>query len=264
MPLLLALGVSLMVALAGLATRALTRAGALAATAVGTAIVWRTGASGLAALGAFFVGSSLISRLAPDPGVARLDAKGATRDPWQVLANGGAAALAALLAGSNQAALWSITASLAAAAADTWATSCGAWSRTDPRHILTGRTVPPGTSGGVTLVGTAGAAAGAASVGVAALVLDSTTALLPLALVTGMLGMLLDSAAGALLQGKFHCDRCERETERRVHRCGSEARRVGGLTWLTNDGVNALATVVAAALGYVAFLSYGASHIATR
>ncbi len=135
MPLHLAFAVSLAVALAGYAARALTRAGALTATTVGTLIVWRTGGSGLAALGAFFVGSSLISRLAPDPGGPLLDAKGATRDPWQVLANGGAAALAALLAGSNQAALWSVTGSLAAAAADTWATSAGGWSR---RNALVG------------------------------------------------------------------------------------------------------------------------------
>jgi uncharacterized protein (TIGR00297 family) len=261
MPVLLALGVSFLVALAGLASRALTRSGALTATAIGTAILWRTGASGLAALGVFFVGSSLISRLAPDPGAARLDTKGATRDPWQVLANGGAAAVAALLSGSKPAALWSITASLAAAAADTWATSCGAWSPTDPRHILTGERVLPGTSGGITLAGTAGAAAGAATVGIATFLVDGSVALIALALVTGMLGMLLDSAAGALLQGKFRCDRCPSDTERRVHRCGEKSRLVGGFAWLDNDGVNALATSVAAGLGYLIFLSYGASHI---
>src|SRR5512147_693899 len=75
MPLLLAFGVSLVVALAGYTARALTRAGTLTATLVGTLIIWRTGGSGLAALGAFFVGSSLISRLAPDPGGSLLDAK---------------------------------------------------------------------------------------------------------------------------------------------------------------------------------------------
>jgi uncharacterized protein (TIGR00297 family) len=264
MPLLLGFSVSLLVALAGYTARALTRAGALTATLVGTLIIWRTGGGGLAALGAFFVGSSLISRLAPDPGSSLLDAKGATRDPMQVLANGGAAALAALLAGSNQAALWSITGSLAAAAADTWATSSGAWSRTEPRHILTGRRVPAGTSGGITVVGSVGAAAGAASVGLAAMLCGGGSQLLPLALVVGMLGMLLDSAAGALLQGKFRCDQCQRDTERRVHRCGAAARHLRGLAWLTNDGVNAIATITAALLGYAAFLFYGAGHISDR
>ena len=89
------------------------------------------------------------------------------RDTWQVLANGGAAAASAIMPILPEAVLWMVTASLVAAAADTWATSFGGWSRTDPRHILRSQPVPPGTSGGVTLLGSAGALAGAASVGAA-------------------------------------------------------------------------------------------------
>lgn len=247
--------ISLAVAAGGYLARALTRGGAVAATLVGTAILWRTGVPGLAALGAFFIGASLVSRLAPDAGVRALDAKGTTRDPWQVLANGGGAAAAALLAGTAEAALWAVTASLAAAAADTWATSTGGWSRSPPRHVLTWKKVPPGTSGGVTLLGSVGALAGALTVGAAAGLAGGSAALLPLALTIGMGGMFLDSVAGALLQGKFHCDTCAQATEQRVHRCGAPTRRVAGLPWLTNDGVNALATIAAAVLGFLAFRS---------
>jgi uncharacterized protein (TIGR00297 family) len=185
MPLPIALILSLTIAAGGWIARALTGTGVLAATAVGTLILWRTGWAGMAALGAFFVGSSLISRLAPDRSVVELDAKGSTRDSWQVLANGGAAAACAVLPILPEAVLWTVTASLAAAAADTWATSFGGWSRTDPRHILRGQPVPPGTSGGVTLLGSAGALAGAASVGAAACLAAQRAALFPLALGVG-------------------------------------------------------------------------------
>jgi uncharacterized protein (TIGR00297 family) len=254
MSLLLALGLSLAIALSGWAGRALTRSGAIAGTLLGTMILWRAGWAGMAALGAFFVGSSLISRLAPDQSVARLDAKGSTRDAWQVLANGGAAALGASILPDADAALWVITASLAAAAADTWATSCGGWSRTDPRHILTWASVPPGISGGITLLGTAGALAGAATVGAAAAFTAQRSMLFPVALGVGMLGMTMDSIAGAAWQGRFRCPTCDQATERRVHRCGTRSTPVGGLRWLDNDGVNGLATGLAAVVGYGVWL----------
>ena len=63
------------------------------------------------------------------------DAKGERRDGLQVLANGWAAGLGALLAPANSAlGLWIVTTALAAAAADTWATAAGSWSQSDPRH----------------------------------------------------------------------------------------------------------------------------------
>lgn len=254
MPPLLAVFLSVVVAGIGGRLALLSGRGALAAAAVGTAILVATGWPGLLALGAFFAGSSLVSGLAPDHGVA-FDTKGQRRDPWQVLANGGPAALGALVPGAG---LWIVTASLAAAAADTWATSAGAWSRVHPRHILTGRRVEPGTSGGVTVAGSVGALAGAALVGVGPALVSRSLALFSVALVVGMLGMLLDSFLGASLQGRFHCDRCNRPTERRTHRCGATARSTGGIEWLTNDGVNGLASGIAAILGYLAWQMWGA------
>jgi uncharacterized protein (TIGR00297 family) len=251
MSLLSALLLSLVVAFVGRRLRALTTAGALAATLVGTAILWRAGWAGLAALGAFFAGASIISRLAPDPSQRRFDAKGNQRDVAQVLANGGAAALGALLL-PLPAALWVITASLAASAADTWATSTGAWSRTDPRSILTGARVPAGTSGGISLPGTVGAVGGAALVAVSAGLIARDGRLMALCILIGCTGMLLDSLLGAVVQARFYCAACELPTERRRHRCGAATQHTGGVAWVTNDVVNAIATVVAALLGLAA------------
>ncbi len=252
MPLVLALILSLVVSCLGWAARALAPGGAAVASAIGTLVLWQTGWPGAAALGAFFAGSTLVSRLAPDPASRRGEAKGSRRDGWQVLANGGAAALGALIeAVSPGAGIWLVAGSLAGAAADTWATSWGGWSRQPPRDVLSGAVVSPGTSGGVTLMGTAGSVAGAATVAGAAVAAGAPGPLGLVALVIGVAAMGLDSVLGAGAQGRFHCDRCALPTERRVHRCGTPARHVGGWSWLSNDGVNALATSIAALAGWL-------------
>ncbi len=246
----LAVLVSAAAALAGRLASALTRSGALAATAVGSAVLAGTGWRGAAALGAFFVSGSLVSRRAPVQGG---DARGACRDHRQVLANGGPAAVGGLVGLVEPSlGLWVVTASLAAAAADTWATSVGAWSRRPPRHLLSGRTVPHGANGGVTRLGTAGGLVGALLVALAGGLPGDPLLVLAAGLV-GFSGMLADSLLGATVQGRFRCPRCDEPSEWRVHRCGVATIRQGGWPWLDNDGVNALATGAAALGGWAAW-----------
>jgi uncharacterized protein (TIGR00297 family) len=232
--------------------RALTGGGAAAAWLVGTLVVTGTGWAGGAVLAAFFVSSSAVGRLAPArPG---LDAKGERRDQLQVGANGGPAAIGALLGLHDPAVgLWIVTGSLAAAAADTWATSIGGRSRTPPRLLLGGRRVPPGTSGGMTVMGCAAAAVGALLVAATGAAVGSAPALLPLATLIGFAGMAADSALGAGWQGRFHCPLCDVASEWRVHRCGTRTVWQGGLRWLDNDGVNLAATALAGALAAAAW-----------
>jgi uncharacterized protein (TIGR00297 family) len=225
------------VALTAWRLRALTPGGAVAATGVGTAILIGAGWWGGAVLLTFFLGSTIVSRLCPDPAVEQGEAKGGRRDAGQVLANGGIPALGALAGG-----VWPLAAGLAAAAADTWATSLGATSPAPPRHIFTGRQVPAGTSGGVTWRGSLGGVAGAATVAGVTVLATGSRELGTWAVVIGTSGMLLDSMLGAVLQGRFHCPACDVATERRRHRCGTESTRIGGIGWVTNDVVNALAT----------------------
>lgn len=229
---------------------ALRPSGGVAAGAVGTAVLAATGWPGGLILLAFFLPSSAVSRLWPAPPSA-FEAKGDRRDGWQVLANGGVPAAAAVLTGPGPA-LWVIAAGLAAAAADTWATAVGGHSRTPPRHVLRGVVVPPGTSGGVSLLGSAGAAAGAALVALAAApFLGSRGA--AMVWMIGIAGMLFDSVLGAAVQGRFRCESCGADSERARHRCGQPTHHVGGVSWLTNDGVNALATTAATAAGWAAW-----------
>ena len=151
---------------------------------------------------AFFVLSTLLSR------------RGTARNERQVIANGGIAALAAL-AGN-----WTwFAGALAAATADTWATEIGSHSRTLPRLITDGSRVPAGTDGGITLLGTAGAIAGAWFIaGLSSLLGQRSLVAIAAA---GVAGMTIDSLLGATVQGKVR--------------------------WMDNDAVNLAATLTGAA-----------------
>ncbi|MEZ4411640.1 MAG: DUF92 domain-containing protein [Gemmatimonadales bacterium] len=227
---------------------ALTRSGALAAAAIGTATLAAGGWLAGVVLMAFFLPSSAISRLWPGP-LSPLDPKGDRRDAWQVLANGGAPALALTIGGPGAAIAFA--AGLSAAAADTWATAVGAHSSVQPRHILTLQVVPPGTSGGITALGTAGAGIGSAFVAASAVPIIGWIGALAVVGI-GMGGMVLDAVLGAGVQGRFRCEHCHQESERTVHRCGHPTRFLGGWAWMSNDWVNALATIAATAAGWAA------------
>lgn len=258
MNLALAAGTTVIVALLAVASGALTPRGAAAAAVVGSAVLWSTGGAGAAALLAFFVSGTALSRFLPDPAAQRGEAKGARRDAGQVFANGGAAALAGLIAlGRPTLAIWAITASLAAASADTWATAIGATSPRPPRHLMTGAPVAAGQSGGVTLRGTIAAMFGALVVAAAAALVTRDLRFLIAVTVVGWIGMVADSALGATVQGRFVCPACAVDTERTTHRCGTRTTPAGGWRWLTNDGVNAIATGTGAMLGAAAWCWVG-------
>lgn len=248
------------IALAARRTGSLSASGAIAATVVGTAAVaagWGWGAL----LMLYFVLSSALSHAGGAEKRRRICgvvAKGGPRDAAQVLANGGVFALCALwlpLAGTRESALAAASAgALAAAAADTWATEVGVLLGGAPRALLGLRPVPPGTSGAVSLAGTAAMAAGALCVALAAHALGLTHAVAPVA-AGGCAGALADTLIGATVQERRWCDACGLATEQRLHDCGAPTRLAGGLAVLDNDAVNLVATVVGAAVALL--LAFG-------
>lgn len=250
------------VAYLGYRARALTVDGALAALFVGGTVFGFGGVSWAVLLVIFFASSSALSFVKQDSTRKRAAAetfeKGGTRDAAQVLANGGVAALCALLHFFFPGGLWlcAFVGTLAAATADTWATELGVLSAAPPRLITTWKVVPPGTSGGVTFAGSFASVTGAAAIGVAAALLGipfsfpaEAVTLVLAGLVGGAAGSFADSLVGATVQATYWCPRCGKPTESKVHRCGTPAQLVKGLPLVNNDLVNVTATVVGAAVG---------------
>lgn len=229
-------------------TRSLSRSGMYAAALVGALHFALGGLVPAMLLIAFFLSSSLLSRLggAPKRQVGAAFAKGGQRDAGQVLANGGLAALFAALYGLRAETFWlfGVAGALAASTADTWATELGVLSRRSPRRITDMQPVPRGTSGAISPLGLGASLAGAGLIaGLGALA--GMGSLGPAAVIAGMSGSLLDSLLGASAQAIYFCPRCRRETERYPrHTCGTATRHIRGWKWLNNDGVNFAATAV--------------------
>lgn len=248
----IAAGVLLACSIAAAARRAgsLTSGGAAAAALIGSAAI-AAGWSWGAALLAFFLSSTLLSRHRAAEKELRtrgIVEKGDQRDAAQVLANGGmfgAAALLSLLAPWDG---WVVLAAgaLAAATSDTWATEVGSLAAKPPRSIISGRELAHGASGGVTLSGTVAAVGGAALIAIVAWLMTWPGAAIGGAFIGGLAGSTADSLLGATLQARRRCLSCRSFTERERHVCGAVTRPAGGVQWLDNDRINALGALTGA------------------
>lgn len=268
---LLGLFLGCLIAYLAFCARALNLSGAMAAAVLGAVIFGLGGFSWAVLLMAFFISSSVLSRLFRQPKLALAEkySKGSRRDAGQVLANGGVAGLLVLLAwmarqapavfpGQTGEILWlAYAASLAAANADTWATELGVLNSRPPILITTGQPVERGTSGGISLTGTLAALGGAVLIAALTATMSgwgwapggSGTAGLALLLVamSGLAGSLVDSLLGATIQAIYTCPACLKETERHpLHSCGTPTILKRGLAWFDNDWVNLTCTMAAA------------------
>lgn len=251
----------------GYKARALTRNGLLAAIIVGTLTFSFGGALVAAAVIIFFIAGSALSRVhtAGADRARDLAPKGGQRDAVQVWANGGVATACAVVGGVGLLHTWPHASSfiiaavcaIAAASGDTWSTEIGALAHGPARLVTSMKRVDAGTSGGVTLLGTVAAPIGGALVGLSG-ALRTDILILPAWIATcaisGLVASLVDSLLGATMQAMWQCSQCGRVVEAREHRgCGAQSRLVRGVSWLDNDGVNGVMTLVGAASGY--FLS---------
>lgn len=250
-----------LVAAIALRKHAVTVSGAIAGFVLGTAI-YAAGAAYWAVLMVFFISSTLLGRLSPGrrKAIHTVQSKGSRRDAWQVIANIGAATVAAIAiaAGGGVAAVRAFAASMAAATADTWSSEVGVLSRRAPVSIRTLSAAVPGISGAVSRLGLIAGGAGAlivAVVGAVALELHSPvntlrsevlmTALM--VFVLGVFGTLLDSVLGATIQAQYKTED-GRMTEKPRDSAGVKNTLVSGISWITNDVVNLLTTVSVACI----------------
>jgi uncharacterized protein (TIGR00297 family) len=231
----------------------LSATGAASAFLMGCNIFGMGGMAWAVPLLTFFLSSSILSKM----GRSRKEKydlifdKGSQRDAGQVLANGGLAWLLIILYsfGPHPALYFAFLAALAAVQADSWSTEIGTMIR-DPRpySIATFEPVPPGTSGGVTWMGTFGGLAGALLISASAWA-SAPSAMRGLGVwisvvmigLAGLLGSLVDSILGATLQARYYDPVREKVTERAFRQTPDGPMRnqqIAGHAWFTNDVVN--------------------------
>jgi uncharacterized protein (TIGR00297 family) len=228
----------------------LSKSGVLGALLVGTLTFGFGGWFWGLLLAIFFVSSSLLSHFkeAEKREAAEKFEKGHRRDFGQAMANGGTGAVIALCNVLVPSPIWYImfTGSIATVTADTWATELGTLSESPPRLITTGEVVEVGTSGGVSPLGTTVSMLAGLIIGVSAALLGkkSVWKLGMVGALSGLAGSLFDSLLGATVQQIFYCDTCQKDTERKIHNCGTETRPIRGYSWLNNDMVNLFASLI--------------------
>jgi uncharacterized protein (TIGR00297 family) len=245
---------SLLIACIAYYFKFLSKSGALAAIAVGAIVFGLGGLAHTAVLLTFFFSSSILSVILKKQKqqVNEKYAKGSQRDAGQVLANGGVATSFVIIGAffpDQQIFWWMYCAAFAAANADTWATEIGFLSKSPPRLLSSFEQVEMGTSGGITLLGSASALAGAGLIaGIAAIFRPEMISVLLIAL-AGFFGSLIDSLLGATVQGIYYCGDCQKETEKHPkHTCGGQTTIIRGWNWLNNDWVNTFCTLAAVIL----------------
>lgn len=244
--------------------KSLSLSGMVAAVVMGTvyfaagSLVW------YGTLLAFFITSTVLSKL-KKRAKAKYEAayeKSGRRDAGQVLANGGIGMLLCIAYAlwPHEVLLYGFIGVMATVTADTWATEVGSLSRRQPRSVITGKPIPTGTSGGVSMLGTLAAMAGGLFIGGCAaigLVLaggqesdwqewavwSRQIAWPIIGLVAGTLGAFADSLMGATCQVMYRCQTCCQTVERREH-CGLPTSQIRGVRFLNNDRVNLFSSCI--------------------
>ena len=253
--LLLAAVLSALFALISNRLKLVSLSGAIATFVVGFVIYGLGGALFTIPLFAFFITSSALSRIGKQAksAASKKAVKGATRDAWQVLANGGAACLIVIgfyftkdhvptYLTRNLLCLY--LAALATVNADTWATEIGGLSKTPPRLLKNWKPVEPGASGAISGLGLLASLCGSVII---PLSVYFAWKLYPdevfVVVWAGFLGAFADSILGASVQALYRDAKTQTLTER-TEIDGKKTDRVSGFPWINNDVVNFAASLI--------------------
>jgi uncharacterized protein (TIGR00297 family) len=262
----------------------LSPSGAVAAATIGLATLGCSLRLGATLLAFFFASSKLTQfKEDLKDGIEEGAKRGGQRDWKQVLCNSGVPTLLAIgygaLAGCLDLPLGALNtiepwrADLltlllggflgyyACCCGDTWASELGVLSTATPRLITTLKPVRRGTNGGVTVLGLSASVAGGLFIGAAfylAAVVSPTLwvfdaqrqaalaqwRLIPLGLMAGLFGSLVDSLLGATVQFTGF----DVKKQKIVGRPGPDVVHISGLPFLSNNAVNLVSASVTSAL----------------
>lgn len=252
------IAVILIIALLSLKFKLLNRSGVLASIPIGYVIYVFGGVEYFIALLIFYLVSGIATKFRVKQIGRNVMDKDWIRSWRNVLANGATAAMISLLniMGFNQV---QITAAylgaVGTAFADTLATEVGLLYPREPRLITNMRKVMRGTPGAVSSYGYLGGV-------IALLILTFSSMVTRMAglkiifatIISGTLGMTIDSVLGATIQSKYRCAICGKLTESRIH-CGRAAERVRGISFIDTHAVNLISTTLGAIIAYLIALT---------
>jgi uncharacterized protein (TIGR00297 family) len=263
--LLVGTGVASVLAVASFFLRALTVGGAIAMIVIGSIVFGFGGAAFGVPIVFFFVSASLLSRIRSPSKTQTLElfSKTGPRDYRQVLANGGTATLCTALYAASGWPGWFLVylAAIGEACADTWATEIGTLSHQRPVSVISLRRVEPGSSGGMTFLGTFAALIGAVTTVMSGYVFAvhvnlheagfSVCFLIPA--LCGFAGSVADSVMGATIQGQYIKASTGRITEK-PYTDGLANELIGGFRSVDNDVVNLSGTIFGAGVALLSIL----------
>lgn len=233
----------------------LTNFGAITATLSAGSIYAFGGLPMWSLLMIFFLSSTMIGKSKKIFSLEKEDQiskKSGSRDGLQVLANSLPALISLMLYyfTKNTVFLPAAICAIASSMADTWASEIGVLSKKDPISILTGKSLPSGLSGGVSLLGFIASFIGSMVIAGCALlfyhnffIINSffnMNLLIIFLFITllGFLGGLVDSFLGATLQVKYK--NINSSFTEQEFSFGKKNRVVSGIIWIDNDMVNFL------------------------
>lgn len=234
--------------------------GLLAMVVISYSIIWIDQITLLFPLFYMFASSSLLSsfKKKQKQETEKVLSKSGPRDYVQALANLGVATAFILVYNFFGDPIWivAMVGSVAAGNADSWASEIGVLSKKQPVSILHFKVMPPGISGGVTLLGSFAGLVGSFFIAAASVftiqALDPVSLpIIPVLFTTGLagfFGMLFDSFMGVLWQALYQEPHTLGLTEN-----ADGNRLIKGFSWMNNDMVNFLSTLfggVAAVLIY--------------
>ena len=201
-------------------------------------------------LAIFFILSSLLSKILRNASFYRT--KGSERDIVQVYANGGIALFICIIDHFHNEPLflYLFFSSVSAAMGDTWATEFGKLSKHKPLSIISLRSIDHGLSGGITRIGTLGSLMGSCIIGFTVWCIMPIPSKITYGIIlSGFLAALFDSILGATIQGKY-----EDQNGMIIENKETNAILISGYSWINNDTVNLLNTIIAPIFMYIYFL----------
>ena len=133
-------------------------------------------------------------------------------------------------------------ASVTTAMADTWGTEIGKLSSREPVDIITFKSLKPGDSGGITVVGTIGTLFGAIVLGLVGYAFGIPEIITLLIILSGFTSALFDSIIGGTIQARFICCATSGISEKMAIN-NRKGYLYTGWNWVNNDMVNLLSTI---------------------